>query len=288
MRKVLLAILDGWGHSDFDGPASAGNAIEQAEVPTFRHLYADRPRTRLACSGADVGLPDGQMGNSEVGHLNLGAGRIVHQDIVRIDKAIADGSFAEHLGLHGLVDGLRERAGVLHVVGLMSDGGVHSHLRHFAALTRVLPTDVPMHVHCLTDGRDTSPTGGVAYLGEVQEGCSRSDRWKIATRHRPLLRHGSGQAVGAHRARVRPHRPRRVRRVGRRHRLPREELRERRDRRVRPADGHPGRRRARDRGDGRRDHAQLPRRPHAPAHRGARAAPTSTRSIGRPSPRPRS
>jgi len=181
MRKVLLAILDGWGHSDFDGPASDGNAIEQANVPTFRHLYADRPRTRLACSGADVGLPDGQMGNSEVGHLNLGAGRIVRQDIVRIDEAIADGSFAEHLGLHGVVNGLKERGGILHVIALMSDGGVHSHLRHFAALTDVLSTDVPMHVHCLTDGRDTSPTGGAAYLRQVQEGCSRSDAWKIAT-----------------------------------------------------------------------------------------------------------
>jgi 2,3-bisphosphoglycerate-independent phosphoglycerate mutase len=181
MRKVLLVILDGWGHSDFEGPPGKGNAVEQAEVPTFRRLYCDRPRTRLACSGADVGLPAGQMGNSEVGHLNLGAGRIVHQDIARIDAAIADGTFADHLGLSGLVERLAERDGVLHVIGLMSDGGVHSHLRHFEALTDVLPEAVPLHVHCLTDGRDTSPHGGAGFLREVDDLCSRSDLWKVAT-----------------------------------------------------------------------------------------------------------
>jgi 2,3-bisphosphoglycerate-independent phosphoglycerate mutase len=181
MRKVLLVILDGWGHSDFQGAPNKGNAVELARVPTFRRLYQERPRTRLACSGADVGLPDGQMGNSEVGHLNLGAGRIVHQDIARIDKAIADGSFAKHLGLVGLLARLKERGGTLHVIGLVSDGGVHSHERHFAALLDVLPHDVPLHIHCLTDGRDTSPTGGAGYVAKVDALCARSDRWRIAT-----------------------------------------------------------------------------------------------------------
>ncbi|MGD2045428.1 MAG: 2,3-bisphosphoglycerate-independent phosphoglycerate mutase [Gemmatimonadota bacterium] len=181
MRKVLLVILDGWGHSDFDGPASEGNAIEQADVPTFRSLYADRPRTRLGCSGTDVGLPPGQMGNSEVGHLNLGAGRVVHQDIVRIDNAVEDGTLAEHLGLEGLVGRLRDRGGTLHLIGLMSDGGVHSHLRHLVAVMKLLPPDLPVHIHCLTDGRDTSPTGGIEYLAQVSDLCANSESWKIAS-----------------------------------------------------------------------------------------------------------
>jgi len=181
MRKVLLVILDGWGHSDFGDPPQKGNAVEQAVVPTFRELYDTRPRTRLACSGKDVGLPDGQMGNSEVGHLNLGAGRIVHQDIARIDNAIADGTFAEHLGLEGLAAGVRERGGVLHLVGLVSDGGVHSHLRHLVGLMDLVPRDLPVHIHCLTDGRDTSPNGGEAYLKEVDALCARSEAWQIAS-----------------------------------------------------------------------------------------------------------
>ena len=181
MRKVLLVILDGWGHSDFEGPASEGNAVELANVPTFRSLYDSRPRTRLACSGADVGLPDGQMGNSEVGHLNLGAGRVVHQDIARIDGAAADGSLGEQLGLDGLTHRVRDRGGVLHIVGLVSDGGVHSHLRHLVALMGLLPIDLPVHIHCLTDGRDTSPTGGRGYLEEVAGLCAGSDAWRIAS-----------------------------------------------------------------------------------------------------------
>ena len=181
MRNVLLVILDGWGHSDFEGPPSEENAIERARVPTFRRLFAERPRTRLAVSGRDVGLPDGQMGNSEVGHLNLGAGRVVHQDIARIDLAIEEGRFAEHLDLPGLLERLSERGGVLHLIGLMSDGGVHSHIRHLRALMELIPGATPLHVHCLTDGRDTSPTGGVGYLGEVQALCARSEGWRIAS-----------------------------------------------------------------------------------------------------------
>jgi 2,3-bisphosphoglycerate-independent phosphoglycerate mutase len=181
MRNVLLVILDGWGHSDFEGPPNMGNAVELANVPTFRRLYAERPRTRLACSGADVGLPAGQMGNSEVGHLNLGAGRIVHQDIARIDKAIADGVFASALGLEGLIARLKQRGGTLHVIGLVSDGGVHSHQRHLNALLDVLPRDVPLRVHALTDGRDTSPTGGAGYLADLAARVAERDVWKIAT-----------------------------------------------------------------------------------------------------------
>ena len=181
MGKVLLVILDGWGHSDFEGAPDPGNAIEQADVPTYRRLYDTAPRTRLACSGEDVGLPVGQMGNSEVGHLNLGAGRVVHQDIARVDLAIADGTLGEHLGLEGLVARLRTSGGVLHVAGLVSDGGVHAHLRHFTALFDLLPDDLEVRVHCITDGRDTSPTGGRRYVGRLEEACARSDRWAIAS-----------------------------------------------------------------------------------------------------------
>jgi 2,3-bisphosphoglycerate-independent phosphoglycerate mutase len=181
MRKTLLVILDGWGHSDFEGAPDPGNAIELAHVPTFRRLFEQRPRTRLACSGADVGLPDGQMGNSEVGHLNLGAGRVVYQDIARVDAAIADGSFASQLGLGELVHDLEVSGGALHLVGLVSDGGVHSHLRHLEALFAEIPTTCVVHVHCITDGRDTSPTAGAGYLGSVEALCGRSDRWGIAS-----------------------------------------------------------------------------------------------------------
>ncbi len=181
MRKVLLIILDGWGHSDFEGAPSEGNAVELAAVPTFRSLYDRFPRTRLTCSGRDVGLPEGQMGNSEVGHLNLGAGRVVYQDIARVDRAIADGAFGQRLGLERIVSGLRARGGTLHVAGLVSDGGVHSHLRHFAALLQLLPADLAVRVHCITDGRDTSPTGGRGYVGEIEELCRRSGAWSVAS-----------------------------------------------------------------------------------------------------------
>lgn len=181
MRKVLLVILDGWGHSDFEGPPSEGNAVELADVPTFRRLYDGFPRTRLACSGGAVGLPERQMGNSEVGHLNLGAGRVVYQDIARVDKAIADGEFATRLGLDALVERVRNAGSKIHVVGLVSDGGVHSHLRHFTALLDLMPEDVPVRLHCITDGRDTSPTGGPGYLGTLEAACARSDQWAIAT-----------------------------------------------------------------------------------------------------------
>ncbi len=181
MRKVLLVILDGWGHSDFHGAPDPGNAIEQADVPRFLQLYRTAPRTRLACSGEDVGLPAGQMGNSEVGHLNLGAGRVVYQDIARVDRAVTEGTFGERLGLDELVSGLRERGGMLHVAGLVSDGGVHAHLRHFTALLDLLPEDLDVRLHCITDGRDTSPTGGRGYLETLRQALGRSDRWKIAS-----------------------------------------------------------------------------------------------------------
>ncbi len=181
MSHVLLVILDGWGHSDFGPEPDPGNAVELASVPRFRDLYDHRPRTRLACSGEDVGLPAGQMGNSEVGHLNLGAGRVVYQSIARIDRAVADGSLAERLGLDGLVRGVQARGGALHLLGLVSDGGVHSHIRHLEAILEVLPPDLAVRVHCITDGRDTSPTSGARFVRRIAERCAGAPGWSIAT-----------------------------------------------------------------------------------------------------------
>ncbi len=181
MSKVLLVILDGWGHSDFNDPPWEGNAPEQAHVPRFRDLYDHWPRTRLACSGLDVGLPEGQMGNSEVGHLNLGAGRIVYQDIARVDKAIRDGELAAALGLPETVARLEGEGGALHLVGLVSEGGVHSHLRHLDAILDLLPADLDVRIHCITDGRDTSPTSGAGCVAHVAARCADSSGWRIAT-----------------------------------------------------------------------------------------------------------
>jgi 2,3-bisphosphoglycerate-independent phosphoglycerate mutase len=181
MSNVLLVILDGWGHSDFNDPPWEGNAPEQARVPRFRYLYDHAPKIRLACSGFDVGLPAGQMGNSEVGHMNLGAGRIVYQDLARVDKAIADGELAGALRLPETVARLQLESRTLHLVGLVSDGGVHSHMRHLEAILDLLPGGLDVCIHCITDGRDTSPTSGAGCVARVAARCAVSPGWKIAT-----------------------------------------------------------------------------------------------------------
>ena len=164
---VALVILDGWGLAD-PGP---GNAVSQAETPTFDELWERFPRTQLSASGRDVGLPAGQMGNSEVGHLNLGAGSIVKQDLARIDDSIADGSFFENEVLTGACERARTSPrGRLHLIGLVSDGGVHSGWEHIEACIQLAAQEgVPdVVLHAFTDGRDTSPTGGAAYMAEVE------------------------------------------------------------------------------------------------------------------------
>ena len=181
MKKVLLIVLDGWGHSTFGTVPQVGNAVELARVPHFREIHAGCPRTRLACSGLDVGLPAGLMGNSEVGHLNLGAGRIVPQDIVRIDRAFADGTISQRLDLAGLSHRVRHRRGCLHLVGLVSDGGVHSHVRHMIGLLQTLSVDVSVRIHAVTDGRDASPTGSADHVEAVEEACSRLPDARVAT-----------------------------------------------------------------------------------------------------------
>ena len=180
VKNVLLVVLDGWGHSDFGPEPEPGNAIELAKVPVFKSIYRSCPRTRLACSGLDVGLPDGLMGNSEVGHLNLGAGRIVPQDIARIDRALEDGSLAGRFDIDGMLARLEE-GGRLHLIGLVSDGGVHSHVRHLLGLLDLLPPDAPVRVHAITDGRDASPTGSAQHVEAVEKSLDRFADGRIAT-----------------------------------------------------------------------------------------------------------
>jgi 2,3-bisphosphoglycerate-independent phosphoglycerate mutase len=153
-RPVMLVVLDGWGWRE----DIADNAVRQAKTPTFDRLWANCPHAFLRTSGKDVGLPEGQMGNSEVGHLNIGAGRVVMQDLPRIGDAVASGEIAKMPAVVDLIGRLKLSGGVCHLIGLVSPGGVHSHQDHCVALAKIL-TDagVPAVVHAITDGRDTPP-----------------------------------------------------------------------------------------------------------------------------------
>ena len=185
MKPVALIIRDGWGISP-KGEAAAqkeGNAPLLAKLPFHEYLYKTYPQSRLSASGEDVGLPAGQMGNSEVGHLNLGAGRIVYQELTRINKAIADGSLATNAALKKFLADLKARNGALHLWGLLSDGGVHSHQEHLYALVKVAKDAgiQRIFIHAFMDGRDTSPTGGTQYLTELQAKLKEIGAGKIAT-----------------------------------------------------------------------------------------------------------
>ncbi len=166
-KTHMLIILDGWGIGS-DEPT---NAVLAAKTPCLDRLGHTYPSTQLRCSGRDVGLPDGIMGNSEVGHMNIGAGRVVYQDLVRIDQAIEDNSFYDNPQLTASMDAVLDHGGALHLMGLVSDGGVHSQLGHLLALL-----DMAKHkgldrvfVHAILDGRDTPPDSGVGYLMQVQD-----------------------------------------------------------------------------------------------------------------------
>src|SRR5918999_750598 len=154
---VALVILDGWGCA----PPGPGNAIELAATPVFDRLWATYPHTTLAASGEAVGLPPGQMGNSEVGHLTIGSGRRLYQDLMRINHGIADGSFFENPALRAAFAGDVP----VHLLGLVSYGGVHSHIDHLRALLRFAPERT--WIHAFTDGRDVSPTSAVRDLAEL-------------------------------------------------------------------------------------------------------------------------
>jgi 2,3-bisphosphoglycerate-independent phosphoglycerate mutase len=168
-KPVLLLILDGWGHRE----DPADNAIAQASLPNWRRLLADCPHTLVQTSGRHVGLPDGQMGNSEVGHMNLGAGRIVYQDLTRIDAAIEDGSFDHNAELLAACDAAIANHGTLHLFGLLSPGGVHSHEEHIFAMLRLAARrGVPrVAVHAFLDGRDTPPRSAEPSLRRLQAEC---------------------------------------------------------------------------------------------------------------------
>ncbi len=164
-RPVMLVILDGWGWRE----DIADNAVRQAHTPVFDRMWQDGPHAFLRTSGLDVGLPAGQMGNSEVGHLNIGAGRVVMQDLPRIGAAIADGSIAGLPALRGLIDRLRGSGGTCHLMGLVSPGGVHAHQDHGVALARVLAgAGIPCAMHAFTDGRDTPPRSAGAAIHRLR------------------------------------------------------------------------------------------------------------------------
>jgi 2,3-bisphosphoglycerate-independent phosphoglycerate mutase len=177
-RPVVLCILDGWG----ERPTGPDNAITSARTPVWHALIGRWPHARLDASEHYVGLPDGQMGNSEVGHTNLGAGRVVMQDLPRIDKAIAEGKLAGLPQLQEFIAKVKARAGTAHVLGLLSPGGVHSHQHQIATLAAILAdSGLPVAVHAVLDGRDTPPKSAVGYLAQFEADVADHGQVRIAT-----------------------------------------------------------------------------------------------------------
>ena len=178
-RPVVLMILDGWGYRE----DPSDNALALAELPNWRRLWDGAPRTLIHTEGRHVGLPDGQMGNSEVGHMNLGAGRIVYQDLTRIDAAIEDGSFFANAELRAACAAASESGGTLHVMGLLSPGGVHSHEQHILAMLDLAKREGVAHVavHAFLDGRDTPPRSARPSLELLQAACERLGNARIAS-----------------------------------------------------------------------------------------------------------
>ncbi len=165
-KKAMLVIMDGWGL----GKVKSSDAIQNAKTPFVSSLYSKFPHTTLVTCGEAVGLPDGQMGNSEVGHLNLGAGRIVYQELQRINVAIRDGELFENKVLLDTLQYAKTKQKSLHLIGLVSDGGVHSHIRHLEAIITLCHQQniSNVYIHAFTDGRDTDPKSGLGFLGELQ------------------------------------------------------------------------------------------------------------------------
>ena len=166
VAPVVLVILDGWGYRE----EADGNAIKAAKTPVVKSLWAAYPKTLIRTSGKAVGLPEGQMGNSEVGHLNIGAGRVVPQELVRISDAIEDGSILNNPALVKICEDVRSRGSKLHLIGLTSEGGVHSHLSHLLGMLDLAKAQhiSQVCIHAVTDGRDTAPTDGVGVLKRIQ------------------------------------------------------------------------------------------------------------------------
>lgn len=178
-KTVMLMILDGFGLTD----KAEGNAVKAAYKPNFDKLYSSYPHTKLGASGMDVGLPEGQMGNSEVGHLNIGSGRIIYQDFTRITKDIKEGEFFKNTALNHAMDDALKNNSSLHLLGLLSDGGVHSHIDHLKALLKMAKEKglKKVYVHAFMDGRDTSPTSGRGYISEIEKYMKDIDCGRIAT-----------------------------------------------------------------------------------------------------------
>src|ERR1700757_2215303 len=178
-KPLVLTILDGWGYS----PKTENNAIALARKPTYDKLLQEYPNTLIYTSGRHVGLPDGQMGNSEVGHLNIGAGRVVYMDITRIDLMIEKGDLFTNPVLTGAMKHARSGGRRLHLFGLLSDGGVHSMNAHLYALLRMAKQNgvERVYVHCFMDGRDTLPTNGAGYIEQLQQKMREYGVGKIAS-----------------------------------------------------------------------------------------------------------
>ncbi|MBQ8751241.1 MAG: 2,3-bisphosphoglycerate-independent phosphoglycerate mutase [Alphaproteobacteria bacterium] len=178
-KPVMLLILDGWGYRE---PVTDDNAIEKGYTPNWHYLIDKYPHCFIETSGLDVGLPDGQMGNSEVGHTNLGAGRVVMQDLPRIDLAIKDDSIKQNPVLVDMIKKLKETKGTCHLMGLMSPGGVHSHQKHIEALCEILNENgINVDVHAFLDGRDTPPQSAKQFLSEFENNIKQLDKVKVAT-----------------------------------------------------------------------------------------------------------
>ncbi len=178
-KPMVLCIMDGFGIRD----KVEGNAVKTAKTPNLSKLFAENPFTTIGASGLDVGLPDGQMGNSEVGHTNIGAGRVVYQMLVKISRAIDDGSFYDNKVLLDAVENCKKNNSALHLIGLVSDGGVHSHNHHLYGLLKLAAKCGldKVYVHCFTDGRDVSVTSGVNFIKELQDEMKKIGVGKIAT-----------------------------------------------------------------------------------------------------------
>ena len=204
---VVLVILDGWGCA----PAGPGNAVELADTPVFDRLWAEYPHTTLAASGEAVGLPPGQMGNSEVGHLTIGSGRVLDQDLQRVNRSVADGRFFENEALVSAFARARERGGDVHLLGLVSYGGVHSHIEHLRALLELARREGMAErtwIHAFTDGRDVSPTSAVSDLAELPDGriatvagryyaMDRDNRWERTQAALDAILLGTASPVGS-------------------------------------------------------------------------------------------
>ncbi|MEX1323013.1 MAG: 2,3-bisphosphoglycerate-independent phosphoglycerate mutase, partial [Synechococcaceae cyanobacterium] len=176
---MVLTILDGWGYR----PGEDHNAIRAADTPVMDALWHAYPHTLIEASGAAVGLPDDQMGNSEVGHLTIGSGRIIRQEMVRISQSVRDGSLAAHPTINARADRLIARGGPLHLIGLCSDGGVHSHIDHLGGLLRWAAARglADVCVHVITDGRDTAPNSSPRFVARVEREIQAAGVGRIAT-----------------------------------------------------------------------------------------------------------